>query len=205
MLAVWGGVLGLLFGAIMNIWFWPFLAGGRAAGRRGLAAGHERSGRRCATIRRSTWRHRCGGTSARAGGNALLLLFFGAPILRVLRRFRAASGLRSTPVTGRKPRITRIERKLDQLPNNDELLRILVSIDSLIRDNSWLRSSQCPRPRRLPRCPRLPDRALAQNCWKASTPIRRDGDQQPAGGLRIVQQHFLPVGQGTGVGRDRGL
>ena len=28
MLAVWGGVLGLIFGAIMNIWFWPFLAGG---------------------------------------------------------------------------------------------------------------------------------------------------------------------------------
>ena len=27
-LAVWGGVLGLLFGVIMNIWFWPFLAGG---------------------------------------------------------------------------------------------------------------------------------------------------------------------------------
>ncbi len=37
-LAVWGGALGLLFGAIMNIWFWPFLAGG-GADHRELAAG----------------------------------------------------------------------------------------------------------------------------------------------------------------------
>ena len=39
MLAVWGVVLGLIFGAIMNIWFWPFLAGG-AAVQPGLAARH---------------------------------------------------------------------------------------------------------------------------------------------------------------------
>ena len=27
LLAVWGGVLGFIFGAIMNIWFWPYLGG----------------------------------------------------------------------------------------------------------------------------------------------------------------------------------
>ena len=33
MLAVWGFTVGLLFGAIMNIWFWPFLAGGAQQGQ----------------------------------------------------------------------------------------------------------------------------------------------------------------------------
>ena len=43
MLAVWGFALGLIFGAIMNIWFWPFLAGGAQPGQGwqpGMASGH---------------------------------------------------------------------------------------------------------------------------------------------------------------------
>ena len=44
MLAVWGVVLGLIFGAIMNIWFWPFMQGGDASQAAGgvVPAGHER-------------------------------------------------------------------------------------------------------------------------------------------------------------------
>jgi energy-coupling factor transport system substrate-specific component len=88
-LAVWGGVLGFIFGAIMNIWFWPFLAGGGAE------------------VPGTTWQPGMSVTStlhsylvfyavtslwwdlARAVGNALLLLLFGRAILRVLRRFRS--------------------------------------------------------------------------------------------------------------------
>ncbi len=93
MLAVWGGVLGLIFGAIMNIWFWPFLAGGAA----GPALSNPESATWqpgmaiWATLRNylvfyvatSLW-----WDIARAAGNALLILLFGGPILRVLRRFR---------------------------------------------------------------------------------------------------------------------
>lgn len=88
MLAVWGGLLGLVFGAIMNIWFWPFLASG--AGQIGV--GTWRPGMSVAAALRSYlmfyvvtslwW------DLARAAGNALLLLLFGGAILRVLRRFR---------------------------------------------------------------------------------------------------------------------
>ena len=86
MLAVWGGVLGFIFGAIMNIWFWPFLAGGSQGGQ-----GWQPGMSILATLRNyltfyvatSLW-----WDLGRAGGNALLLLLFGQPILRVLRRFR---------------------------------------------------------------------------------------------------------------------
>jgi energy-coupling factor transport system substrate-specific component len=92
MLAVWGGVLGLIFGAIMNIWFWPFLAGG-ASGFDQTEGGVWQPGMSVlATVRSyltfyvvtSLW-----WDAWRAVGNALLLLFFGGPILRVMRRFRS--------------------------------------------------------------------------------------------------------------------
>ena len=38
MLAGWGFSVGLLFGAMMNIWFWPFLAGGASRGKVGSRA-----------------------------------------------------------------------------------------------------------------------------------------------------------------------
>jgi energy-coupling factor transport system substrate-specific component len=92
MLAVWGGVLGLGFGALMNIWFWPFLAGGAS----GMAVGESgmtfEPGMAMLTALRnyavfyvvtSLW-----WDAARAVGTAVLILFFGGAILRVLRRFR---------------------------------------------------------------------------------------------------------------------
>jgi energy-coupling factor transport system substrate-specific component len=92
MLAVWGAILGLIFGAIMNIWFWPFLAGGGVAFDQ-TQGGVWQPGMGLATTLRtylafyvatSLW-----WDAWRAGGNALLLLLFGSPILRVMRRFRS--------------------------------------------------------------------------------------------------------------------
>lgn len=93
MLAIWGGVLGLIFGAIMNIWFWPFLMGGGTGFDQGTPGGTWQPGMGVlATLRAyltfyvvtSLW-----WDAWRAVGNALLLLLFGGAILRVLRRFRS--------------------------------------------------------------------------------------------------------------------
>ncbi len=91
-LAAWGGVIGLIFGAIMNIWFWPFLAGGASAFGQAEGGVWQPGMDALATLRSyltfylvtSLW-----WDAWRAGGNALLLLLFGGPILRVLRRFRS--------------------------------------------------------------------------------------------------------------------
>ncbi len=91
MLAAWGAVIGLIFGAIMNIWFWPFLVGG--IGFEQPTAGMWQPGMSLgATLRAylmfyvvtSLW-----WDVWRAAGNALLILLFGDAILRVLRRFRS--------------------------------------------------------------------------------------------------------------------
>ncbi len=92
MLAAWGAVVGLIFGAIMNIWFWPFLVG-RGIGFEPTTEGVWQPGMSLwATLRAyltfylvtSLW-----WDAWRAAGNALLILFFGGAILRVLRRFRS--------------------------------------------------------------------------------------------------------------------
>jgi energy-coupling factor transport system substrate-specific component len=96
-LAVWGGALGLLFGAIMNVWFWPFLAGGANPGQ-----GWQPGMPIMETIRNyaafyavtSLW-----WDAARAFGNAALILLFGAAILRVLRRFQRRFRFDVLPVT----------------------------------------------------------------------------------------------------------
>lgn len=93
LLAAWGAVLGLIFGAIMNIWFWPFLAGGAAGSptaqaqgstwQPGMAIGQTLRNYAVFYVATSLW-----WDAARALGNALLILLFGGPILRVLRRFQ---------------------------------------------------------------------------------------------------------------------
>lgn len=87
-LAVWGLLLGLIFGAIMNIWFWPFVM--PPAGESGMywtpGIGLLESLQRYAVFYAATslwW------DLGRAGGNFLLILLFGGPILKVLRRFGA--------------------------------------------------------------------------------------------------------------------
>jgi energy-coupling factor transport system substrate-specific component len=88
MLSVWGAVLGLIFGAIMNIWFWPFIQGdtSQAAGgafEAGMSAWQAVRSYAVFYLVTSVW-----WDAARAIGNAALILLFGAPILRVLRRFK---------------------------------------------------------------------------------------------------------------------
>jgi energy-coupling factor transport system substrate-specific component len=89
MLAVWGGVLGFFFGAIMNIWFWPYLAAGSgqlpgATWQPGMSAVSTLRSYLVFYAVTSLW-----WDLARAAGNALLLLLFGGAMLRVLRRFRS--------------------------------------------------------------------------------------------------------------------
>ncbi len=87
MLAIWGGALGLLFGAIMNIWFWPFLAGGSDAGQSwqpGMSIWPTLRNYLAFYVATSLW-----WDMARAVGNALLILLLGRPVLAVLRRFRS--------------------------------------------------------------------------------------------------------------------
>jgi energy-coupling factor transport system substrate-specific component len=86
MLAVWGTGLGFIFGAIMNIWFWPFLAGTAQAGQGwqpGMPVGSTLRNYLVFYVATSLW-----WDLGRSVGNGLLLLLFAAPILRVLRRFR---------------------------------------------------------------------------------------------------------------------
>jgi energy-coupling factor transport system substrate-specific component len=83
-LAAFGGIWGLIYGAIMNIWFWPFAVG--------PADQHWQPGisvtdalRRYLIFYAATsllW------DMSRLVGNVVLTLAFGLPTLRALRRFR---------------------------------------------------------------------------------------------------------------------
>jgi energy-coupling factor transport system substrate-specific component len=86
MLAAWGFFLGLAFGVLMNIWFWPYLLSpGQSAlyWQPGLGVGETL--KRYATFYAFTsfwW------DLMRAIGNLVLLLLFATPVLRLLRRFQ---------------------------------------------------------------------------------------------------------------------
>jgi energy-coupling factor transport system substrate-specific component len=79
-LALLAAVWGFLFGAIMNIWFWPFASGPTGqAWQPGMALA------RYGTFYLATsalW------DGMRAAGNVVLVLAFGAPTVRALERFR---------------------------------------------------------------------------------------------------------------------
>ncbi len=83
--ACFGGLWGLLYGLIMNIWFWPFAAGDPVQYWQpgmGLAATVQRY----AVFYMTTslvW------DSFRLAGNMMLILMVGAPVLRGLRRFHS--------------------------------------------------------------------------------------------------------------------
>jgi energy-coupling factor transport system substrate-specific component len=83
LLMAYGYVWGLLFGALMNLWFWPFTGGGELGWAPGMGLGETL--RRYAVFYLATsfaW------DSLRAIGNALLLAALGRPILKELRRFK---------------------------------------------------------------------------------------------------------------------
>lgn len=75
-LACFGFAWGYVFGAIMNLWFWPYL-GGTAAGSAGIG---NYAGFYLATS--AFW------DTGRAVVNFLLLLFLGGPVLKVFDRFK---------------------------------------------------------------------------------------------------------------------
>ncbi len=95
MLAIWGGVLGLIFGAMMNIWFWPFAQGVRVQGEGG-AFTPGMSACDAENHASSTWPP-ARGAAAVAVGNAVLILLFGGAIPRVLRRFKRRFGFELEP------------------------------------------------------------------------------------------------------------
>ncbi|MCB9140170.1 MAG: ECF transporter S component [Caldilineaceae bacterium] len=88
LLALFAGIWGLLYGAVMNIWFWPYLTASDGGGP-GL---YWSPGMSIAmTLRRFGAFYLA--TSLlwdlmRFGGNVALMLVAGMPVLRVLRRFR---------------------------------------------------------------------------------------------------------------------
>jgi energy-coupling factor transport system substrate-specific component len=85
LLALLGGLWGLLFGVIINLWFWPYAVGSADqywTPGLGLLTTLQRYALFYVTTSLA-W------DSMRAIGNVLMILAFGGAILRVLRRFHA--------------------------------------------------------------------------------------------------------------------
>ncbi|HEY76634.1 MAG TPA: ECF transporter S component [Thermoflexia bacterium] len=83
-LAVFGLLWGFLYGAILNLYFWPYLVGATGGGwEPGL--GLSEVIRRYAAFYVVT---SLGWDGLRAVGNFLLMVVLGAPVLKILRRFR---------------------------------------------------------------------------------------------------------------------
>ncbi len=86
LVATWGLLLGLTFGALMNVWFWPYVfSPGQSEMYWEPGLSLVETLRRYAVFYTFTslwW------DVARAAGNFILLLLLAAPVLRLLRRFR---------------------------------------------------------------------------------------------------------------------
>jgi len=91
MLAVWVALWGFVFGAIMNLWFWPYISAVQTTPTQVWEPGLQlREGlQRYAAfyVATSVW-----WDAWRAAGNAALVLFLGPPLLKVLRRFKHVLG-----------------------------------------------------------------------------------------------------------------
>lgn len=88
-LAVFGAIWGLLFGVIMNLWFWPLSTPGLDADaglywnpELGLRETVERYARFYLTTSLAF-------DLLRSAANAVLILFLGGPVLRLLERYRS--------------------------------------------------------------------------------------------------------------------
>lgn len=84
LLCAYGYLWGLLFGGLMNLWFWPFSPPGALSWSPGMGPG-ETFQRYVAfyTLTSFAW------DSLRAIGNVLLIAALGKPVLKELRRFKA--------------------------------------------------------------------------------------------------------------------
>jgi len=91
MLTAWTSVWGFAFGVVMNLWFWPYISAVQTPINQNWEAGLRllEAVKRYGTFYAATslwwdvWR---------AAGNAGLILFLGAPLLKVLRRFEHVLG-----------------------------------------------------------------------------------------------------------------
>lgn len=87
LLAGWGLVSGLLYGMVMNLWFWPYLAAPRNGPamfwQTGLGPATAFARYMLFYVTTSLW-----WDVGRAAGNLVLILLAGGPILRLLFRFR---------------------------------------------------------------------------------------------------------------------
>jgi energy-coupling factor transport system substrate-specific component len=84
-LAVWGLVSGMVFGLVMNIWFWPFVFDATQSSlywEPGIGPWQTLTRYLAFYAVTSSW-----WDLGRAAGNAVLIALFGRPILRLLRRF----------------------------------------------------------------------------------------------------------------------
>jgi energy-coupling factor transport system substrate-specific component len=91
-LAAFIGLWGMLYGAIMNIWFWPYMPGNAAAAG-GVMATLQRYGAFYLTTS-LLW------DLARLAGNVALMAAVGLPVLRVLRRFQLRFAFTYAPQIG---------------------------------------------------------------------------------------------------------
>ncbi len=95
-LAAYGWISGLLVGALLNLWFWPFL-GGRAD-----IAWHPGLGAAAALVH--YWRFyvltSLAWDSFRAFVDVALILVLGPPVLRLLTKFRARLEVSWVPARG---------------------------------------------------------------------------------------------------------
>ncbi|MBA3380103.1 MAG: ECF transporter S component [Chloroflexia bacterium] len=88
-IALFGAIWGFLFGALMNLWFWPFAAPGVGADTGLYWSPELEPGETIVRYLRFYAVTSLGFDVARAVGNIVLVLVFGAPILRLLERYRS--------------------------------------------------------------------------------------------------------------------
>jgi energy-coupling factor transport system substrate-specific component len=99
LLAAWGALWGFGYGAIMNLWFWPF-ASGPLDQHYQAGIGLVETLRRYLAFYVTTslvW------DLAAGAGNALLIGAFGGPILRALRRFERRFAFVIRPMLAKEP------------------------------------------------------------------------------------------------------
>ncbi len=108
LLALWGGVLGLLYGAVMNLWFWPFVFQPHQAEmywQPGLSWKTTLLRYALFYLTTSLW-----WDLGRGMGNFLLILALGRPVIRALERMKrritwtvVELGISPTPAAGHIP------------------------------------------------------------------------------------------------------
>ncbi len=96
LLTCWAAILGLMYGAIMNVWFWPYVMDttqGEMYWEPGMHLFQTLARYGVFYVTTSLW-----WDAWRAVGNSILLLLFGGAVLRVLRRFQARFTFENVPV-----------------------------------------------------------------------------------------------------------